>query len=65
MQVKQHWEIPTWGVYISSFLTFGIGVLGISYGAISASWTQQEGSALGVEEFKKNLPFVLDKMRGK
>ena len=65
VQVVQHWEIPTWGVYIASFLTFGVGVLGISYGAISASWTAQEGSALGLEEFKKNLPFALDRLRGR
>jgi len=65
VQVVQHWEIPVWGVYIASFLTFGIGVLGISYGVISASWTAQEGSALGIQEFKKNLPFALDRLRGR
>lgn len=65
LQVVQHLEIPTWGVYIASFLTFGVGVLGISYGALSASWTAKEGSLLGMEEFKANLPFALEKLRGR
>jgi hypothetical protein len=64
-QVVQHLEIPTWAVYIASVFTFGAGLLGISYGALSASWSTAEGSMLGVDEFKKNLPFALDRMRGK
>jgi hypothetical protein len=64
-QVVQHMEVPTWGVYIASFLTFGAGVLGISYGALSASWTAKEGSLVGMEEFRANLPFALEKLRGR
>jgi hypothetical protein len=56
-------DIPTWAVYLSSFLTFGVGVLGISYGALSSSWEAREGSYLGIDEFKKNLPQALDRSR--
>jgi len=65
MQVIKHLDIPVWAVYLESFFTFGVGVLGISYGSISASWTAAEGSLLGIEEFKKNLPVALDRMRGR
>jgi len=35
---------------------FAVGLLGITYGVLSASWDPEiEGSALGVEEFKTNL----------
>lgn len=64
-QVVKHLDIPTWAVYISSFFTFGVGVLGISYGMLSSSWEASEGSSLGIDEFKKNLPRALDRDRTK
>lgn len=65
MQVVKHLDIPTYAVYLASFCTFGVGILGISYGAISSSWTAAEGSRLGIEEFKRNLPVAIDRMRGR
>ncbi|EIE18568.1 hypothetical protein COCSUDRAFT_9085, partial [Coccomyxa subellipsoidea C-169] len=55
LKVVQHWDIPTYAVYLASFCTFGVGILGISYGAISSSWSAAEGSKLGIEQFKQNL----------
>ncbi|BDA48155.1 probable protein PAM68, chloroplastic at C-terminar half [Coccomyxa sp. Obi] len=65
LKVVKHLDIPTYAVYLASFCTFGVGILGISYGAISSSWTAAEGSRLGIEEFKKNLPIAIDRMRGR
>lgn len=65
LKVVQHLDIPTYAVYLASFCTFGVGILGISYGAISSSWTAAEGSRLGIKEFKRNLPVAIDRMRGR
>ena len=64
-QVVQHLDIPTYAVYLASFCTFGVGILGISYGAISASWSAAEGSKLGIQEFKQNLPIAMERLRGR
>ena len=37
--------------------------MGISYGIVSASWTDEvEGSFLGWTEFKANLPVAVDRI---
>ena len=49
-------NLPTSAVVLLSMLFLGIGVLGLSYGAISASWDEgRVGSWWGGEEFKKNF----------
>ncbi|ELS31572.1 MULTISPECIES: PAM68 family protein [Pseudanabaena] len=49
-------DLPTSAVVLLSMLFLGIGVLGLSYGAISASWDEGRiGSWWGGEEFKKNF----------
>jgi len=49
-------DLPTSAVVLLSMLFLGIGVLGLSYGAISASWDEgRVGSWWGGEEFKKNF----------
>ncbi len=55
--VSQHiWELPNSAVVLVSMLFFGIGVLGLSYGAISASWDEDRvGSWWGWQEFTKNF----------
>jgi hypothetical protein len=41
---------------------FALAAAGISYGVLSASWDpRKKGSALGVDEFKTNLPIILDR----
>jgi Photosynthesis affected mutant 68 len=49
-------ELPNIAVVLVSMGFFGLGVLGLSYGVLSASWEEEEvGSALGVTEFGINL----------
>lgn len=49
-------DLPTSAVVLLSMLFLGIGVLGLSYGAISASWDEgRVGSWWGGEEFSKNF----------
>lgn len=53
-------DLPVWAVYIVQTTVFGGGLLGISYGIISTSFdATREGSFLGWNEFKANLPQVL------
>lgn len=59
-------DLPVWAVYIVQTGVFGGGLLGISYGIISASWDpQREGSLLGWNEFQANLPLVLNRFSKK
>ena len=37
-QIKQGVDLPNWVAYLSSSLTFGGGLLGISYGIMSGAW---------------------------
>lgn len=49
-------ELPNIAVVLVSMGFFGLGVLGLSYGVLSASWEEEEaGSALGIKEFGINL----------
>lgn len=62
LRVVQDIEYPLWIVYIAQVLTFGGGLLGITYGAMSASWDPaREGSALGWTELQANLAILLNK----
>lgn len=58
--VSQHWfKIPNTAVVLVSMLFFGLGVLGLSYGAISASWDEDRvGSWWGWQEFKRNFAIL-------
>lgn len=49
-------KLPTVAVLLVSLGFFGLGVVGISYGALSTSWeVEDEGSFLGWNEFTTNL----------
>lgn len=49
-------HLPHVAVLLVSMGFFGLGVLGLSYGILSASWDEQTpGSLLGWGEFKTNL----------
>ncbi len=49
-------DLPTSAVVLLSMLFLGIGVLGLSYGAISASWDEgRVGNWWGGDEFSKNF----------
>jgi hypothetical protein len=55
--VSQHlYKLPTIAVLIISLGFFGLGVLGLTYGVLSASWDENRvGSWLGLDEFKTNF----------
>lgn len=66
------WYLATYKNYefqpaLVAFSTIGIlgaGLLGITYSVMSASWDEnEEGSALGVDEFKKNLGSIKDGLK--
>ena len=50
-------ELPPIAVLLVSLGFFGLGVLGLSYGALSTSWEEgaDPGSLLGIDEFKLNF----------
>lgn len=57
-------DLPNWVAFITQSVTFGAGLLGISYGILSTSWQPgREGSLMGTDEFKANLPIVLERFR--
>jgi hypothetical protein len=55
--VSQHiFKLPTIVVLLLSLGFFGLGVLGLSYGALSASWDEgRVGDRIGWSEFRLNL----------
>ncbi|MGQ9866121.1 MAG: photosystem II biosynthesis protein [Pseudanabaenaceae cyanobacterium] len=59
--ISRHWlELPNTLVLLVSLGLTGLGVLGLSYGALSASWdTGRVGSLWGGEEFRKNLGYLV------
>ncbi|NJR39482.1 MAG: DUF3464 family protein [Leptolyngbyaceae cyanobacterium CSU_1_4] len=47
--------LPTYAVLLVSLGWFGLGVIGLTYGVLSASWEEDSlGSKIGLEEFKVN-----------
>ncbi len=49
-------ELPTTAVLLVTLGCFGLGVIGLSYGLLSASWEEERiGSWLGWEEFGINF----------
>jgi hypothetical protein len=55
--ISNHWfELPPIVTLLVSLGFFGLGVLGLSYGVLSASWDpEQAGGFWGWQEFKVNL----------
>ncbi|MBW4497305.1 MAG: PAM68 family protein [Oscillatoria princeps RMCB-10] len=55
--VSNEWfKLPNVAVVLVSMGFFGLGVLGLSYGVLSASWDEEiPGSKLGWKEFTTNL----------
>jgi hypothetical protein len=62
VQVIQKIDLPMGLVFVTQSITFGAGLLGISYGAMSASWDPaREGSRIGWIEFRANLAAIMNK----
>ncbi len=50
------WELPNIAVVLVSMGCFGLGVVGLSYGVLSASWDEERvGSLIGWQDFTQNL----------
>lgn len=55
LAVSRSWlALPPYAVLLVSLGWFGLGVLGVSYGVLSASWDEDSGSPLGFAEFRTN-----------
>lgn len=53
---NQWFDLPTPAVAFVSMSWFGLGVLGLSYGVISASWDEERvGTSIGWQEFTTNF----------
>lgn len=64
LQVGLKVDLPTGTAFAVSGLFFFIGIMGITYGIMSASWDEnQEGSALGLEQFKSNTAPLVDRIK--
>ncbi|MEO1095550.1 MAG: PAM68 family protein [Cyanobacteria bacterium J06638_28] len=49
-------ELPNVVVLLTTLACFGLSVVGLSYGALSASWEEEAtGGLLGVEQFRVNF----------
>ena len=53
-------EISPTLTLVSSAMCFFIGLLGLSYGILSASWDYEPGSFLGLENIKPNISRIKD-----
>lgn len=62
---EQGWiDFPSTVVLLASVSFLGLGLLGVSYGIISASWDEEiKGSAIGISEFKLNISRIQDRRR--
>lgn len=57
-------EVPNVVVLLVSLGGFGLGVIGLTYGVLSASWDEQQpGSWLGFQEFSTNTGRMIEAWR--
>lgn len=64
LKVYAEVSLPPIAVLLVNMGFFGLGVLGISYGVLSASWEEEQaGSWLGLPEFKVNLGRMVEGWR--
>ncbi len=60
---RYHMEVPTVAVLLVSLLFFGLGVVGLSYGMLSASWDEEPGSLFGLENVGLNFGRMTEAFR--
>ncbi|NJM47084.1 MAG: DUF3464 family protein [Alkalinema sp. RU_4_3] len=58
-----HMQVPTVAVLLVSLLFFGLGVVGLSYGMLSASWDEEPGSLFGLEHVGVNFGRMTEAFR--
>ena len=56
-------DIPPGITLVSSGACFLLGLVGLSYGVLSASWEPQPGSLLGFEHIKPNIARMRSSMK--
>ncbi|MGF1460571.1 MAG: PAM68 family protein [Leptolyngbyaceae cyanobacterium] len=57
-------ELPNVVVLLTTLGCFGLSVVGLSYGALSASWEEEtKGSTFGFDEFQVNFGRLVDSWR--
>jgi hypothetical protein len=56
-------DIPPALTLLSSGACFLLGVLGLSYGVLSASWEEAPGTLLGLEQIGKNIERLRQSIR--
>jgi hypothetical protein len=57
-------ELPNIAVLLTTLLCFGLSVVGLSYGALSASWEEDAtGTLLGTEQFQVNFERLMGSWR--
>ena len=61
--VKGIVDVPPGITLLSSALCFLIGLIGLSYGIVSASWEKTPGTILGLENINPNIQRVRDAFR--
>jgi hypothetical protein len=62
--VRDIFPLPNAAVVLVSMGFFGLGVIGLSYGVLSASWeADRRGDLLGWSEFKVNFSRMVDAWR--
>ena len=60
---RQILSIPPVVTLLGSGSFFLLGLVGLSYGVVSASWEESPGTALGVEQIAKNIGRIRDSVR--
>lgn len=60
---RQIVEFAPVAVLLVTMGCFGIGVLGLTYGVLSASWDEEVGGLIGLKEFKVNFGRVVESWR--
>ncbi len=60
---RQILSIPPVVTLLGSGAFFLLGLVGLSYGVVSASWEEAPGSPLGVEQVAKNVGRIRDSVR--
>ena len=62
--VSRHWlAIPPSATLLASGACFLLGLVGLSYGVLSASWETEPGSLWGQEQIPVNLSRMRDSLR--
>ena len=60
---RQTLLIPPVVTLLGSGAFFLLGLVGLSYGVLSASWEDAPGTALGLEQIGKNMGRIRDSVR--